>query len=293
LTIERSKSNAEAGDLIQLVGLSYKSYIFVLEHGKELHTHRGVVKHDELIGLPWGSQIFSHIGSPFFLLQPSLPDLIKNTPRVTQILYPKDIGQILLTMGIGPGTVVIEAGTGSGGLTTALAYAVGKTGRVISYENRSEHQAKARKNIERIGLADRVDFKVRDIREGFDETNVDCVFLDIANSYEFTGQARAALKPGGYFGSILPTTNQVVKLLTELRRNQYAFIDVCEVSLRYFKPEPLRFRPTDRMVAHTGFLIFGRPIIIDQERADKKLLMETGAISVVPDEEENTEDIVE
>jgi tRNA (adenine57-N1/adenine58-N1)-methyltransferase catalytic subunit len=290
LTFEKSKSNAEAGDLIQLVGLSFKSYIFVLEEGKELHTHRGVVKHDSLIGLPWGSQIFSHMGSPFFLLQPSLPDLIKNTPRVTQILYPKDIGQILLTMGIGPGTIVIEAGTGSGGLTTALAYAVGTTGKVISYENRSEHQAKARKNLDRIGLGDRVDFKIRDIGDGFDETNVDCVFLDVANSYEYTGQARAALKPGGYFGSILPTANQVIKLLIELRRNQFAFLDVCEVSLRYYKPEPLRFRPTDRMVAHTGYLIFGRPIIIDQEHADRKLLLETGAISIVPDEEAVIED---
>lgn len=292
MTDENSKRITTPGELVQLVGLSYKSYIFVLEKDKELHTHRGVIRHNDLIGIPWGSQIFSHMGSPFFLLQPSLPDLIKNTPRVTQILYPKDIGQILLTMGIGPGTTVIEAGTGSGGLTTALAYAVGKTGKVYSYERREEHQAKAKKNIERIGLSDRVEFKIRDIRDGFDETDIDCVFLDVADSYEYTGQAKAAIKPGGYFGSILPTTNQVTKLLIELRRNDYAFIDVCEVSLRYYKSEPSRFRPTDRMVAHTGYLIFGRPIIVDKEHMDRKLLLETGAISVVNDEE-NLEEVIE
>jgi tRNA (adenine57-N1/adenine58-N1)-methyltransferase len=203
-------------------------------------------------------------------------------------MYPKDIGQILLTMGIGPGTTVIEAGTGSGGLTTALAFAVGETGRVISYEAKEEHQAKARKNIARIGLSNRVEFKIRDIGNGFDEQDVDALFLDVANSYEYIEQARKALKPGGYFGSILPTTNQVTKLLVSLRRNDFAFIDVCEISQRYYKPEPSRFRPTDRMISHTGFLIFARPIIIDKEHADRKLLLETGAISVLPDDEEQT-----
>ena len=276
---------AKSGDLIQLVGLNFKSYIFILETGKEHHTHRGVIKHDDLIGRSWGSQVFSHLDSPFFLLQPSLPDLIKNTPRVTQILYPKDIGQILLTMGIGPGTRVIEAGTGSGGLTTALAFAVGTSGKVVSYELKEEHQSKARKNIARIGLSERVDFKIRDIAQGFDERNFDAVFLDVANSYDYIAQARAALKPGGYFGSILPTANQVIRLLVSLRREGFAFIDVCEVSLRYYKPEPSRFRPTDRMVAHTGFLIFARPIIIDKKRADQKLLLETGAISALQDDD--------
>ncbi len=286
-----SGSTVEAGDLVQLVGLSFKSYIFKLEPGKELHTHRGVVKHSDLIGLTWGSQVFSHIGSTFFLLQPSLPDLIKNTPRATQILYPKDIAQILLTMGIGPDQTVIEAGTGSGALTTALAFAVGQNGRVISYENREEHQTKARKNLERIGLADRVSFKLKDIGEGFDETGVDALFLDVANSYDYMNQVRQALKPGGYFGSILPTSNQVTNLLVALRQYEFAFIDVCEISLRYFKPEPSRFRPTDRMVAHTGYLIFARPVIIDRERADKKLLKETGAISLT--EENDNQEISE
>ncbi len=275
----------QEGDLVQLVGVSFKSYIFKLEAGKELHTHRGVVKHSDLIGLAWGTQIFSHMGSSFFLLQPSLPDLIKNTPRATQILYPKDIAQILMVMGIGPGQTVLEAGTGSGGLTTALAYSVGPQGKVISYEYREEHQLKAIKNLERIGLAERVEFKLKDVGQGFDETGVDALFLDVANSYDYMAQVRKALKPGGYFGSILPTSNQVTNLLIALRQYEFAFIDVFEVSQRYYKPEPSRFRPTDRMIAHTGFLIFARPIIVARERADRKLLREAGVITAVEEEE--------
>ena len=278
-------SNAHAGDLVQLVGLSFKSFILVFEPGKELHTHRGVIKHDDLIGLKWGSQVFSHIGSPFFLLQPSLPDLLKNTPRATQILYPKDIAHILLVMGIGPGSQVIEAGTGSGALTTALAHAVGETGKVFSYEYREEHQLKAKKNLERIGLSKNVGFKLKDIREGFDEIEVDALFLDVANPYDYIEQVRAALKPGGYFGSIVPTANQVISLLNALRQYEFAFIDVCEISLRYYKPEPSRFRPTDRMIAHTGFLIFARPVTIDHEHVNKKLLKETGAMGLAEEEE--------
>jgi tRNA(1-methyladenosine) methyltransferase and related methyltransferases len=277
--------SAQAGDLVQLVGLSYKSFIFVLEPGKSLHTHRGVIKHDDLIGLKWGTQIFSHIGSPFFLLQPSLPDLLKNTPRATQILYPKDIAHILLVMGIGPGAQVIEAGTGSGAMTAALAFAVGETGKVFTYENREEHQLKAKRNLERIGLSKQIEFKLKDIGAGFEETGIDALFLDVANPYDYIMQVRSALKPGGYFGSIVPTSNQVMSLLVALRQYEFAFIDVCEISLRYYKPEPSRFRPTDRMIAHTGFLVFARPVTIDHEHIDLKLLKEMGAIGLAEEEE--------
>ena len=278
-------SIAQAGDMVQLVGLSFKSFIFVLESGKELHTHRGVIKHDDLIGVAWGTQVFSHMGSLFFLLQPSLPDMIKNTPRATQILYPKDIGHIMITMGIGPGMRMIEAGTGSGGLTTALAYAVGETGKIYSYDLSEDHQKKAIKNLERIGLSDRIEFKIKDIAKGFDETEVDALFLDVASPFDYIAQVRAALKPGGYFGCIVPTSNQVMSLLNALRQNEFAFIDVCEVSLRYYKPEPTRFRPTDRMVAHTGYLIYARPVTIDRNHIDEKLLKETGAIGLAEIEE--------
>ena len=253
-------THAEEGDLVQLAGLNHKNFIVQLSAGAVFHTHRGVINHDDLIGLPWGSQVFSHTGSPFFLLQPALADLLRGIPRSTQILYPKDIGYLLVMLGIGPGQRVIEAGTGSGALTTAFANALGREGHVYTYEARGEMQALAKKNLARVGLADRVSFILRDIREGFDETDADALFLDLPNPFDHVGQVRRALKPGGFFGSILPTANQVILLLSALRQNQFAFIDVSEVLLRYYKPEPDRFRPTDRMIAHTGFLIFARPV---------------------------------
>jgi tRNA (adenine57-N1/adenine58-N1)-methyltransferase len=216
--------------------------------------------------LPWGSQVFTHLGSSYFMLQPSLSDLLREIKRNTQIMYPKDVGFILVTMGIGPGVHVIEAGTGSGSLTTALAWAVGPQGRVYSYEIRPEMQNLARKNLERVGLQDRVEFKMRDIAEGFDEHGVDALFLDVPNPYDYLGQAWQALKPGGYFGTLLPTTNQVSKLLDVFYRYDYSFIDVCEIIVRYYKAVADRFRPTDRMVAHTGYLVFARAILIDHER---------------------------
>ncbi|HEX9029934.1 MAG TPA: tRNA (adenine-N1)-methyltransferase [Anaerolineales bacterium] len=256
-----SNTVAQPGDLAQLVTPNNKTFIVRLAPGGKLQTHRGILRYDDLIGLPWGSQVFSHKGSSFFLLQPSLSDVLRETRRNTQIMYPKEIGFLLVTMGIGPGVHVLEAGTGSGSLTTALAWAVGPQGHVTSYEIRAETQALARKNLEGLGLAERVTFKVRDVAEGFDERGVDALFLDLHNPYDYIQQVRQALKTGGHFGSIQPTTNQVTKLLQALFQNNFAFVDVCEILLRYYKPVPERLRPTDRMIAHTGYLIFGRPML--------------------------------
>lgn len=255
-----TSTHAWPGDLVLLVGLRHKHFIFPLLPGGELHTHRGLIRHDDLIGKPWGSQVFSHQGSPFFLLQPSLADILIDLPRNTQIMYPKDIGFILTNMSIGPGQKVLEAGTGSGSMTIALAYAVGPQGKVITYEKRPEFSALARKNLTRLGLEGRVEFKVRDLAEGCDEQDADAFFLDLPNPWDYVKQVRAALKPGGFFCNLLPTFNQVENLLRVLRQEHFAFIEVCELLLRYYKAEPGRLRPTDRMVAHTGFLIFARKI---------------------------------
>lgn len=287
MSVEIEQAYTRARDLIQLVGLSHKSFIFTLIDGGEFHTHRGVIKHDDLIGKPWGIQIFSHNGSPFFLLQPSLPDILKSTKRATQIMYPKEIGYILIQLGVKPGTRIIEAGTGSGSFTTALSYAIGDSGRIYSYEAKESNQKIAIRSLEKLGLTGNIEFKVRDIREGFDEIGVDAVFLDVANPYDYLKQVKMALKPGGFFASILPTMNQVTSLLTALRRNDFAFIDVCDISQRYYKTEPSRFRPTDRMIAHTGYLIFGRSVTIDHDLADPKLLKEIGVLGI--EDEKSTE----
>lgn len=253
-------SIAHAGDLALLVGHNHKYYLLRLSPGGKLQTHRGELYHDHLIGQPWGSIVKSHNNRTFYLLEPTLAELINELPRRTQIMYPKDIGFILITMGIGPGRRVLEAGSGSGGFTTALAHTIGPTGHVYSYEQTPETQEVARKNLDKFGFGERVTFKLRNIADGFDEQNVDSVFLDLPNPYDYLPQVRAALKSGGTFGTILPTTNQVMILLKALHAHQFAFVDVCEMLLRYYKDDHTRFRPTDRMVAHTGFLIFARSV---------------------------------
>lgn len=272
-------THAQEGDLVQLVGLRHKNFIFTLKAGAVFQSHRGVIPHDEMIGKPWGTQVVSHLGAPFFLLQPSLGDLLRETPRNTQILYPKEIGFLMVNMGIGPGQSILECGTGSGALTTAYAFAAGSEGHVYTYEAREEMQALARKNLARAGLEERVTFHLGNAADGFEESSVDALFLDLPNPHDYIEQARAALKPGGFFGSILPTTNQVSQLLVSLRRHHFAFIDVCEIMLRYYKAEPMRLRPTDRMVAHTGFLIFARPVTME-EKISPDLMREAGMLSL-------------
>jgi tRNA (adenine57-N1/adenine58-N1)-methyltransferase len=274
----REGTYAQDGDLAQLVGLRHKNFIIRLHSGAEFQSHRGVIQHDDLIGKPWGSQVFSHNGSPFFLMPPTLADLVASTKRITQILYPKDIGFIFVMMGIGPGQHVLEAGTGSGALTSAFAYVLGPDGHVTSYEAREEMQALARNNLESLGLLERVELKRRDIREGFDEVGVDALFLDVPNPWDYMAVVRAALRPGGAFGCILPTTNQVQTLLAALRQYGFAFQEVCEVMLRWYKADPARFRPVDRMVGHTGYLVFARPVLLEGEGQSRQLMEEAGLV---------------
>lgn len=226
----------------------------------KFQTNHGVIEFSNLIGMPWGSKVKTHLGKEFMMVQPSLNDLLISTKRTTTIMYPKDIGFILINMNIGEGTRVIEAGTGSGALTTALCWSVGSTGHVYSYEIRKEAQELASKNIKKLGYDERVTFINKDIAYGFDETDVDALFLDVPNPEDYLYQVKASLKPGGFFGNLVPTTNQVSRLLEGLIAHEFAFIDVCEIMLRFYKPVPIRLRPDDRMTAHTGFLTFARPI---------------------------------
>ena len=255
-----TSKTAQAGDLAQMVAEGGKSFIIRLEPGASFQSHLGVIEHDVLIGQEWGSQVKTHLDKDFLLLQPALDDLLRQIKRETQIMYPKDIGYLLVTMGIGPGMQIIEAGSGSGALTTALAYSVGPSGYVYSYEWKQRHLEIASDNLELFGLADRVTFTLRDIKDGFDQNDAEAVFLDLPDPDRYISQTRQALAPGGFFGSVLPTTGQVSDLITALKRNNFGFIEVSEILHRYYKASATRFRPVDQMVAHTGYLIFARKV---------------------------------
>jgi tRNA (adenine57-N1/adenine58-N1)-methyltransferase len=266
LTENDETQAAKPGTLALLMGRDRKTSVIRLEPGAEFHTHRGTVAHDDLIGLPWGTQTSTHLGVPLLLLRPSTDDMVRNLKRTTQIVYPKDAGYILMKMSIAPGSRVIEAGTGSGGLTLVLAQAVRPDGCVASYDSRRDVQQLARENLEQLGLAEMVTFKERDIAEGFDERNIDALFLDLPNPWDYLDQAHVALAGGGFLGSILPTTNQVINLIGALESADYGLIEVEEMLLRPYRTASARLRPKDRLTPHTGYLVFARKIIPAEEQ---------------------------
>jgi tRNA (adenine57-N1/adenine58-N1)-methyltransferase len=256
-----SGSRAQENDLVLLIGQDRKQFIVRLRAGGQLQTHRGCINHDDLLDKPLGREIQSHLGYSYVVLEPSTFDLIKQLKRTTQIMYPKDIGYILLKLSVMPGCRIIEAGTGSGGLTVALARAVGTSGRVYSYEVRPDILRLAQANLDALGLSHCVEFKLRDIAEGFDEVDVDALFLDVRSPWLYLPQVVGSLKEGGSWGAILPTTNQVSRLLAAMEAQQsFGHIEVEEVLARPYKAVPARLRPVDRMVAHTGYLTFARKV---------------------------------
>jgi len=253
----------QPGDTVLLVSdKDRKCYIRTIEVGRKLETHRGFITHDDLIGQPLGLQVRTHLGYPYFLLTPTTEELIRHIRRESQIIFPKDAGYIIMKLGIRPGSIVIEAGTGSGGLCIALATMVGESGHVYSYEVRKDMQSVALRNLRQMNLTNRVTCKLKDITEGFDETDVDAVFLDVSTPHRYLEQARAALRGGGVLGCIVPTVNQLTEVIEALVGHPgYGFVEVDELLLRSFKTLPSRVRPEDQMVGHTGYLIFARGVI--------------------------------
>jgi tRNA (adenine57-N1/adenine58-N1)-methyltransferase catalytic subunit len=247
-----------SGQLVMLVSPEGKRYFRVFNPQDKMNTHDGAIDFSSIGPLTYGANVTTHIGRVYRVLKPTLYDLIKSIRRRTQIIYPKDIGYILVKLGVGPGTRIVEAGSGSGSLTTALAWCVGDEGMVYTFERRPEFSRLCRENLQTVGLAHRVTFADRDIQEGFGVADCDCLFLDVRTPWEYLDQIRAAVLPGCPVGFLLPTTNQISDLLTAMGSGGFADIEVLEILLRRYKPVADRLRPDDRMVAHTGFLLFAR-----------------------------------
>ena len=246
------------GDYILLYLSQRKTYLVKVEAGKSFHTHKGFIKFDDLIGKDYGSCILSSLGVEFTVLKPLLRDFVMKSVRKTQITYPKDIALIVMFSGIGPGSRVVEAGTGTGALTTALAHYVKPDGKVYSYEIRDEFLKTAEKNLKRAGLIDFVELKNKDVTTGINESDIDSVILDLATPWLVVSHAYDALKSCGTLVSFSPTIDQVVKTVEALNENGFVDMETVECLMRGMQIERGKTRPQTLMTAHTGYVTFAR-----------------------------------
>lgn len=246
------------GDHILLYLNIKRTYLVKVEKGKSFHTHKGFIQLDTLISREYGTRITSNTGTEFIALKPQLRDYIFKSQRKTQITYPKDVALITMFSGIGPSSHVVEAGTGTGALTSALAHYVKPNGHVYSYEIRPEFIETAQKNLQRANLLNCVELKNKDITMGIDETEIDAVILDLATPWLVVPHAYNALKGSGTFVSFSPTIDQVVKTVETLEENGFVDIETIECIMRRMQAERGKTRPETLMTGHTGYITFAR-----------------------------------
>jgi tRNA (adenine57-N1/adenine58-N1)-methyltransferase len=249
-----------AGERVLLVDPKDRRYLITLVAGATFHTHAGIVAHDDLIGSCEGRTITGSTGRAFLVLRPTLSDVVLKMPRGAQVIYPKDLGAILIAADIGPGQRVLEAGVGSGALSmTALRAGAS----VVGYELREDFAARARANVA-AALGPDVPYRVeiRDVTQGIDERDLDRVLLDMPEPHKVVGAAGAALRPGGILLAYLPTINQTALLRQTLAEADAPFglAETQEIMRRTWHVEARSVRPDHRMVGHTGFLTTARRI---------------------------------
>lgn len=247
------------GDLILLYFGKREKYITKVKSGEMLYTYKTIINFNDIIGTPYGSRIRLKTGVEVVISKPNLEDMVYTSfIRRTQVLYPKDLGLIIVKSGIGPGSYVVEAGSGSGFLTAYLAYFVRPSGHVYSYEVRPEFLEIAKRNISILGLSDFVTFKLQDITKGIDENEVDAVILDMSSPWNVVKHAYNKLKHGGSFISFVPTVNQMERIVLELKNNNFLEVEAFEVMMRSYKVAMGETRPTTTGISHTGYIVSAR-----------------------------------
>jgi tRNA (adenine57-N1/adenine58-N1)-methyltransferase len=249
------------GDRVQLTDPKGRMHTITLVTGKEFHTHKGSIQHDELIGSPEGSVITTTGNVTYLAMRPLLSDFVLSMPRGAAVVYPKDAGQVVHMADIFPGARVVEAGVGSGALTMSLLRAVGDDGRVSSYERRSDFAEIARDNVESFfgGPHPAWTLTVGDLVETLDETDIDRVVLDMLAPWDCLDAVSRALVPGGVLICYLATATQLSRTAEALRaQGTFTEPHAWESLVRGWHLEGLAVRPDHRMVGHTGFLITSR-----------------------------------
>lgn len=251
----------EPGEKVLLVDQRDRTHLFSLRAGATYHTHGGTLAHDDVIGRPEGTRVTTARGMVFAAFRPRLADFVLKMPRGAQVVYPKDLGPIVVYADVYPGARVLEAGTGSGALTIALCRAVGEDGRVVSYELREEHRAQAHANVESFfgKTPARLDMRAGDVIEAATgEERFDRVVLDLPEPWTPLEALQAVLEPGAVLCAYLPTTIQVHQLVLALPRAGFLHIETFEVLKRGWHVTERSVRPDHRMVGHTGFLTLAR-----------------------------------
>ena len=249
------------GDRIQLTDPKGKLYSFTIAPGKEWHTHKGWINHDDLVGLPEGSVVSTTAGLKFTAFKPLLADFVLSMPRGATIVYPKDAAMIVGVADIYPGAKVLEAGVGSGALTLSLLRAVGEKGSVHSVERRTEFADNARANVEQYfgGLPQQWTLTVGDLQEQEVDATFDRVVLDMLAPWECVATAAEALRPGRVFLAYVATTTQLSATAEALKSDgRFTEPESSETIVRGWHHEGLAVRPQQRMIGHTGFLIMSR-----------------------------------
>jgi len=248
------------GDTVALKRAGEPALLVRLARGPQKLGNEGVLDLTTQIGQEPGGAV-SWLGVSYRAVRPSLSDLLGSLKRGAQIVTAKDAAHLLYLAGVGPGSTVVEAGAGSGALTIALAFAVGPTGRVISYERRVDFLETARSNVRRAGLEGRVTFRERDIvADGIEERDLSSVVLDLPEPWAVLGSARRALAPGGYVATYTPTYNQLERTVRELRELGFDEVRALELLERGLHVGDGGTRPAFEMLGHTGFLASGRRV---------------------------------
>ncbi|MGH2758245.1 MAG: tRNA (adenine-N1)-methyltransferase [Actinomycetota bacterium] len=259
------------GDLVLLVDGRGRRYLVTLAPGGSFHSHHGPVLHDAIIGSEEGSLVETSMGRRMRAFRPSLADFVLKMPRGAQVVYPKDLGPILIEADIFPGARVLEAGTGSGSLTLALLRAVGPKGTVHSFDVREDFHRKAVANIERFVSSDpnygTLDARMGDMYADEIRVDVDRVVLDITEPWRALPNVKRCLRSGGLFCAYLPTVPQVQNLVEALRGG-WGMVRTFETIQRGWTVDGLSVRPDHRMVAHTAFLVVARKLAPDAGRND-------------------------
>lgn len=247
------------GDKVLLLDSKRRRHLVTLGVDGEFHSHAGVLKHADLIGADEGVSVRTTKGARLIAVRPTMADYILEMPRGAQVIYPKDLGPILLHADVFPGARVLESGVGSGALTMTLLRALGPQGHVLGYEIRDDFAGRARRNVEAfLGPDVPLDIEVRDIYEGIDATGIDRILLDLPEPWQVVPHAEKALVPGGILLAYLPTILQVSQLRDTLAESAFGMAQTLEVLQRTWHVEGQSVRPDHRMVAHTGFLTFAR-----------------------------------